>query len=436
MALISVQEYEKLHIGGPDNSRPTISSNHAALLTNLKPTFGYEVFKYVNGNTLSAQQYVGAFQLGPHTVEVLPKIDGAAPKVRRNLVAMLAVALDLEISEGDVARVATQNYGILEILIRLFCDKLFAQVHKGLVRRYEGQEENLSVLRGRLGVIEQVRLNAANPERLFCRFDEFNQDNPLNQILKAGIRLLLSVARALNNQRLLAELLLTFEGVVDCQRAALPWNRVVFDRLNDRYKPCFKLAELFLKKTPPDVTGGGVQGFSLFFDMNTLFEEYIGRMAARAFRPHGLQITLQGPQRHLAIRDELRTTAFAMKPDVVASLDSKMAWILDTKWKELSKEKAKDGVVQSDLYQMYAYASCYQCPEIVLLYPHHSEIGPTAGVRDSYLLNPWIGEIGKGGQRRVKVATIDLSDLTTVQDQLRQILPDSDAADDSNRLTG
>lgn len=425
MALISVREYQKLHIGALDKSRPTVTSRQAALLTNLKPTYGYEVFKYVNGNTLSAQQYVGAFQLGPHTVEVLPKIDGAAPNVRRNLVAMLAVALDLEISEGDVARVATQNYGILEILIRLFCDKLFAQVHKGLVRRYEGREENLSVLRGRLGVVEQVRLNAANPERLFCRFDEFNEDNPLNQILKAGIRLLLNVSRALGNQRQLAELLLAFEGVADCRRAALPWNRVVFDRLNDRYKPCFKLAELFLKQTPPDITGGGVQGFSLFFDMNTLFEEYIGRMTARAFRPYGFQITLQGPQRHLAIKEDLRTTSFAMKPDVIASRDSRIAWILDTKWKELSKEKAKDGVVQSDLYQMYAYASCYQCPEIVLLYPHHSEIGPTAGVRNSYLLNPWIFEVGKVGPRRVKVATIDLSELKTVQDQLRKIVLDS-----------
>jgi 5-methylcytosine-specific restriction enzyme subunit McrC len=35
------------------------------------------------------------------------------------------------------------------------------------------------------------------------------------------------------------------------------------------------LVELFLKGTPPDVTGGNAQSFSLFFDMNVLFEEYI-----------------------------------------------------------------------------------------------------------------------------------------------------------------
>lgn len=109
---------------------------------------------------------------------------------------------------------------------------------------------------------------------------------------------------------------------------SLSWNRVTFDRLNDRYEPCFKLAELFLKQTPPDVTGRSVQGFSLFFEMNALFEEYIGRVAARVFRPDGLQVTLQQPQRNLAVNERLRIPAFTMKPDVIASRDREIAWIL------------------------------------------------------------------------------------------------------------
>ena len=321
---------------------------------------------------------------------MLPKIDGGEVNVRRNLVAMLSVARDLEISEGDAARVAVQNHSILEIFIGLFCKKLFAQVHRGLVRRYEGREENLSVLRGKLAVVEQVRLNAANPERLFCQFDEFCEDNPLNQVFKAAIRMLLKASRQLENQRQLAELLLVFEGVSDCPRGSMPWTRVVLDRLSERYRPCFRLAELFLKNTPPDVTGGTGHGLSLFFDMNILFEEYIGRMAARVFAPLGYRVTLQSPPRHLAVHEGHDRPAFAMKPDVVGHLNSQIAWILDTKWKRLSVAEAKDGVAQSDLYQMHAYAHCYDCPDVVLLYPHHKELGLGAGVRASYRLNPSI----------------------------------------------
>ncbi|CPH57209.1 McrBC 5-methylcytosine restriction system component-like [Burkholderia pseudomallei] len=332
------------------------------------------------------------------------------------------VALDLDIAEGEIARAATQRHGILEILIRLFCDKLFAQVHRGVVRRYEAREENLAVLRGRLAVTEQVRRNAGNPERLFCRFDEFQEDNPLNQVLKAAIRLLLGAARTLDNQRPLAELLLAFDGVSDCRQSGLPWHRVVFDRLSERYQACFKLAELFLKNTPPDVGAGQLQSFSLFFDMNTLFEVYIGRMAMRVFRRHGIVAKLQGPQKHLAFDNGTERLAFLMKPDVVGLRNGRAEWILDTKWKELSSDEAREGVAQSDLYQMYAYSSCYMCSDVVLLYPHHQLLGAVAGIRRTYSLNPWAGNPDAGEVRRVRVATIDLADLTTVPEQLERIV--------------
>jgi 5-methylcytosine-specific restriction enzyme subunit McrC len=430
VALISVREYEKLHVGEFDSARPSVTLKQAELLTNLKPIYGFEVFKFVNGNTLSAQQFVGTVQLGSHTVEVLPKIDGAETDVRRNLVAMLAVAQDLEISEGDAARVAKQNHGILEILIRLFCDKLFAQVHRGLVRRYEAREDNLAVLRGRLGIAEQVRLNSGNPERLYCRFDEFQEDNPLNQILKAGVRFLLSISRDLRNQQLLAELMLVFEDVSDLHRQALPWSRVVFDRLSDRYRPCFKLVEMFLNGTPPDVSGGQAQSFSLFFDMNVLFEEYIGRIAQRVFGPKGYQVILQGPQKHLAVDLGSQRPVFAMKPDVVGNREGKAAWILDTKWKPLSLQKSKEGVQQDDLYQMYAYANCYDCSDVVLLYPHHQELGGTAGIRSSFGLNPWIRSI-ENNVRRVRIATVDLTTLRTVPEQMENFFIEQSKKTDS-----
>lgn len=419
MPLISVREFGKLHIGELDPARPSITANQAVLLRSLKRVHGFDIFKFVNETTLSAQQYVGATQAGGLTVEVLPKIEGIADTtIRRNLVAMLSVALDLEISEGDVAKVATQTHGILEVLIRLFCDKLFAQVHRGLVRRYEGREENLPVLRGKLGVKEQVRLNAANPERLYCRFDEFQEDNPLNQILKAAVRLLLKASRELTNQRQLAELMLILEGVSDVPRHSLPWHRIAFDRLNERYKPSYKLAQLFLTNTPPDVSGGGVQGFSLFFEMNSLFEEYVGRIARRLFHTEGYQVALQGPIRYLAFDESSKRDVFAMKPDVVGLKDRMPQWIMDTKWKELSVEEAKEGVSQSDLYQMYAYANCYACNDVVLVYPHHAGMGPTAGIRASYQLKSWTG----GGVARIRVATLDLSDLKSVPGQLSSIL--------------
>ncbi len=422
MSLISIREYDRLCFGegASSDGEPVISAPVAQYLRGLTRKHGFDVFKLSSETTLSSQQYVGVAQAGGVTVEILPKVEGIdGTTMRRNLVGMLSVALDLEISVGDMARVSTQKSGILEIFIRLFCEKLFAQVHRGLVRRYEAREENLRFLRGRLAVIEQARLNFTNPERLYCRFDELQEDNAMNQVLKAAVKLLRRISLDLGNQKKLNALSLVFEGVSDLPTRMLPLDRVSFDRMSDRYRASYKLAEMFLKNTPPDVGGGSASGYSIFFDMNVLFEEYIGRVAKNAFRETGCRVTLQGPKRFLARDETTSLAAFALKPDVVGTRNQKTEWIIDTKWKRLTVEKPKDGVISADVYQMYAYANCYACADVVLLYPHHSELDAGAGVRSSYTLTLPLAGSGGDDVRRIHVATIDLSDLSGVADQLR-----------------
>jgi 5-methylcytosine-specific restriction enzyme subunit McrC len=394
-------------------------------LTNQKAKLGFEVFKFVNSGTLAAQQYVGVCQVGDLTVEVLPKIDVEVEHVRQNLVAMIAATADLAIKDGDMALVGSQTHCILEILIKLFSDKLFEQLRRGLLRRYETREENLPVLRGRLDSMQQLRANIGNPERLYCRYQEYLEDMPLNQIFKAALRRLLLVTKQISNQRKLAELLLMLDAVSDVPIAQLPWQMVHFDRTNDRYRPSYRLAEMFLRNMPPDVTGGRFEGFSLFFDMNVLFEEYIGKTVQRAMRGSDVVVSLQGKgrnQRYVA-EDSQGKGAFAMKPDIVGVAEGRYRWILDTKWKMLSQAEWREGVAQADLYQMYVYASCYDCPQVLLLYPHHHELGDEPGVRQTFELNPWAS---RGMIRKeVTVASIDLRELSSVPTQIRVLLDES-----------
>jgi len=77
-------------------------------------------------------------------------------------------------------------------------------------------------------------------------------------------------------------------------------------------------------------------------------------------------------------------------------------------------------LAQSDLYQMYAFASCYDCPKVLLLYPHHHELGEEAGVRQCVDLNPWA--TNGIARKEVKVASVDLRELASVPTQLRSLL--------------
>lgn len=60
---------------------------------------------------------------------------------------MLAVALRLILDLGSITELARQRETLLEILIRIFCDKLTEAVRKGMPRRYVEQEDDLSALR-------------------------------------------------------------------------------------------------------------------------------------------------------------------------------------------------------------------------------------------------------------------------------------------------
>ena len=152
---------------------------------------------------LKAQQVVGVLAVPGRTLEILPKIDGQSHDVRDALVHMLAVAHDLRVVDSALAGMARQSHDLLELLIRLFANRLLAAVLRGLPRRYVAREDDLRLLRGRLDVVRQFTRHAVRPDRLACRFDELSEDTPLNRVLKAAVSRLANATRSAANARVL-----------------------------------------------------------------------------------------------------------------------------------------------------------------------------------------------------------------------------------------
>lgn len=73
---------------------------------------------------LQAGQVVGVLAIPGRTVEILPKIEGENDAVPRALIHMLAVAHDLPMADGALAALATQRRDLLELIIRLFAERL------------------------------------------------------------------------------------------------------------------------------------------------------------------------------------------------------------------------------------------------------------------------------------------------------------------------
>ncbi len=434
----SILEWRKIAYGDGEDEIREWAADRLAAVAKASPLGGEEGARILQHarTFLKAQQVVGIIAAENCSLEILPKIDGlgdgesdgSKAQIRQNLVHMLAVALDLDIASGRLAELGHQRENLLEILIRLFCEKLFEAVHRGLPRRYVAFEEDLPKLRGRLDVVRQFSVLAATPDRLACRFDELSNDIPLNQIMKAAVRRLMAISRSEGNQRRLRELSFALSDVTDVPIARLRWDQVILDRTNSRWKDLLALAKLLLGERFQTTTSGRGTGFSLLFEMNKLFEEYVGRLLKRACAGTDLTVHLQGGRLHCLaeLGDGFAPTGarrFMTKPDIIVRRGGDAVLIIDTKWKRLSSsiDDPKQGVSQGDVYQMMAYGRLYECSNLILLYPHHSALNRPAGVTSRHAIvssSDWL-----------TTNTFDLSDLTLASAQAKAILAIAEPAD-------
>lgn len=371
------------------------------------------------GRRLRAQQTVGILVADGVTLEILPKIDADTATARRSLVHMLAATYDLDIEVGAPAALGWQSETLLEVLIRLFCDKLFAVLRRGLPRAYLVHADDLRALRGRLDTVRQFTVLTASPQRLACQFEELSPDTPLNRIIKAAVRQLASWAQAPENRRRLNELAFAYADVTEVPPSALPWDRVILDRTNVRWRELLDFARLLLGCRFQTTSTGGIRGFALLFEMNTLFEAFVGRAAARALAGSGVAITLQGPRRHALTDLERHHRLFATRPDIVVSRAGHPVLVLDTKWKRLTNaiEDRRGGVGQADVYQMMAYAHVYECDRLGLVFPHHAGLQQPSGMISCHSI------VNRPGSR-LGILTLDLRRPETVASQLRGALVD------------
>ena len=79
----------------------------------------------------------------------------------------------------------------------------------------------------------------------------------------------------------------------------------------------------------------------------------------------------------------------------------------------------KQGVSQADVYQLMAYGRLYECPNVVLLYPHHGDLPPDP-IRCRYSIAQ------RGADETLIVATHDLAGTQGDQrESLRQLVVNS-----------
>lgn len=294
---------------------------------------------------IRAGQYCGIVNVEGEDFYILPKIAEDAEHDFDVFIHMLMYAYDVDISNEDLSGSTNRKHRLMEVLIGIFTGRLLQQLRLGLYREYMIMRDNLTTLRGKYLIDENIRHNIT-PQRIYCEFDEFSMDNPLNRFFLFAVKTLMPFAPDRRELRMI-------EAILDetaYERIDIARNyRIDYNRLNARYRESVEIGMLLLRHLIP-LFSSGKRSFAFLFDMNVLFERFIGRIV-REIEPD------------TQLQTERNFGNLKLKPDIVTP-----QMIIDTKYKRV---RGKEDVSAADKYQMFAYGRNFGIRKTMLLYPKH-----------------------------------------------------------------
>ncbi len=245
---------------------------------------------------------------------------------------------------------------------------------RGLLHGYIAVEEALHTVRGRIRFDEQIRRRYGIPVPVEVRYDEFTDDIPANQLIKAATwRLSRMRLRSGQARRNLGWISGTLENVSFVEFPPNNVPEVEIDRLNEHYKDVIALSRLILRHGYFESGRGKVRASGFLMDMNKVFQEFVTvalrealGLSARALRETSISTLDEGETVHL-------------KPDLVWSEGSRCLFVGDAKYKRIEDQRAPN----ADLYQLLAYATALDLPGGMLIYAKGEEEQAIHTVRHS-----------------------------------------------------
>lgn len=335
-------------------------------------------------NHLKARNYVGLIQTkSGFCLEILPKTFRTANEnegfekhqdkineAKDILLNMLKTLKNSPFKQSHISNLKTQNTPLLEIFVIMFLNELETLIKKGLKSDYIECEQNRKFLKGKLLFTQNLKHNFAHKERFFTASDEFSSDIAPNKLIKSTLLLLSTRNFSTKTNARIMQSRFVFDEISPSQNYDKDFAKCVNLRHFKAYELILLWCKIFLKKQTFTAYQGSEKAFALLFDMNELFESFVAWHLKRyvAHEQCEYKVKTQDTGKHLLLEND-KENKFRIRPDIVGYKNNKVNFIADTKWKILNFSRNDYGVSQSDLYQVFAYLSKYQCQNGILIYP-------------------------------------------------------------------
>lgn len=349
-------------LDGP--SEPTEMSDEVATL--LASSGLLAVAPAGNGNwQITPTGKVGCIQTGDVQVDVRPKDKVGLSR----LLFLLGYARDPGFKPGDVDGV--EDMELLPALAESLCRHVRRALGLGPIQGYVSLEDSLYTVRGRIRISDQLARRPGMLMPLEAVFDEYTVDIAENRILLAALRRMLGVPRLGDDVGgRLRHLIAKLDGVSALRPgSALPvWQST---RLNQRYHPALRFAEIVLRNCSAEAGEGDIRVASFMVNMATVFEDFV----ATALREAMAGFAGMSSAQYETYMDELEPDGpgnrVLMKADLVHAVDAVPAIVFDAKYKAATPWGQYPN---ADHYQMLAYCTALSVKRAWLVYAGPGEM--------------------------------------------------------------
>jgi 5-methylcytosine-specific restriction enzyme subunit McrC len=306
---------------------------------------------------VTAGRKIGAVTIGGRQLVIRPKITDL-----NRLLFLLGYAQNPQIWRDDLVALEAAD-DLLPAVAEPFARLAARAVEQGLLQGYRTITDTLPVLRGRILAGEQMNRLYGLPVPIAVEYDDFTVDIAENRLLAMATLRLLTIPRLSDSARRQLQRLrrALAEVSVPARGAQVPrWQP---SRLNARYQPALRLAEIIVAAESFDHHLGDITVTGYMFDMWRIFEDFVTVALHESLTGRGWHCETQAA---LHLDDECQVE---MRPDLLCRRHGSPSAVVDAKY----KAERPEGFPNADLYQMLAYCTVLGLGEGHLVYAKGNE---------------------------------------------------------------
>lgn len=359
----------------------------------------------VTHNGIEATSWVGVIKYKNTHFQILPKLicnDDSKENILKNLIFMLSLTKKLDIKTSTETKLSSAKNPFIEILIREYAKSLFECLKRLTPKKYIREEDNLNYLKGKIKFTENIRNNCSNQAKFYCEYDEFSENNVLNQLFLFVSSCLYNISNDSYNKKTLKFIINYYTDIKLIRFDKFKVDKIKLSRNQELFRKPFNLAKMFVEKTSVDLSKNKFENITLIWDMNKLFEEFVFEIMKKNETESEWEITAQKGKRLLEGDENKKRNTYV---DIYAECKDRKI-IIDTKYKEF---KNTDDFSNSDVFQVSTYCLLHNANHAILLYPRWGEEAPEI---PQYCLN--------NGEKNYK---IDFKTVNLKYDNLKENLP-------------